>query len=345
MTIHKINPLPINWLDSIKKFDPNEVSTPGGQEIARILKNFVLEKKESIIGSVNIQNFIIWVLNSNKEMFQDYGFIPISIIQEVFSEIRREKGLGFCEKLDSTFIELIAFRDILKKNGFSIYKTSRKSGSSDFFIKKYCLKYEAEVKFKRADQALHQSIEYLLVGKSMVTSLFQKKLIGKRIYVNIKIPPQDITNSVKKRIYEKVEKWSSSELNDFSDEDIDITIRVYESHNGFTAFECSDKTRLGIYPEPKEIVSILSPNLTRIKEQFQKRRPQRSIGIVVWETPWNYNFEEKEKMESLIITGVHDAIVNTDIHCDRLYIYPTGLKKILCCKYKKGEVVCQPTSV
>ena len=340
--IHKIKLLPSDWLESIKKFDPNKVTTVGGQEIARVLKNFVLEKKETIISSDNIQYFITSVLASRNEMFQDYNSVPTSIIQEVFSEIGGEKGLGFCEKLDSTFIELIAFRDILQKNGFNAYEVSRKSGSSDFFIKKYCLTYEAEVKFKRADQALHRTIEHLIIGKSMIKPSFEKTLIGKKININIKLSPDEINNSSKSRIYKTVEKWSDGTLQNYSDSDIEIM--VVNGDKEYFFVNSSDIVRSGIFPKEEDINHILSPLLLKIKKQFEKRKPKRSIGIIVWDTPWNYNFEEKEKMEKILIESIKYSIVNANIYSDRLYIYPYGLKKILSFKYTNGVLKCQPTS-
>jgi len=333
MMIHQPTLLPSNWIELVNNFDTSKIESMEGQIIAEKIKGLILEKQESIIGARLIQVFLSAVINKKYNIYEDFHSIPKYIIDEAFSEIKGEVGLRFCEKLESILIELISFRDVLQINGFTLIEKERAEGQSDFFLKKHCLEYEAEVKFKMSDQSFHDSITHLIMGYSMLLSA--NCLIGKEVSINIKLQAVHINDSNKKRVYQKVENWCKTILCDFSDEDLDITIG--NGTDKIVGIKCGDSARLGVVPESNVVSNILKNHMFKIKTQFENRNPKRSIGIIVWATPWNYDSEEKEQIEANIINGIQSEIDSIGYICDRLYIYPTKLKKSLLFKSKKDN--------
>jgi len=333
MMMHQPTLLPNNWLELVNDFDITKIETIEAQIIAEKIKALILEKQDNIIGSRLIQVFLSAVVNEKYNIYQDFYSIPKYVIDEAFSEIKGEIGLRFCEKLESVLIELISFRDILQINNFTPIEKERAEGQSDFFIKKYCLKYEAEVKFKMGDQSFHDSITHLVMGCSMF--LNTHCLVGKEVSIKIKLAPNDINHKNKSRVYKKVEQWCQSQLSNFSDEDIDITIE--NGSEKVLKIECGENTRIACVPTSEEVAKILKSHMKTIQSQFIKRKPKRSIGIIVWNTPFNYDSEEKEQIEANIVSGIQSEIDSIGFICDRLYIYTTTFKKSLLFKSKKGQ--------
>ena len=331
MMSHKPILLPSNWLQLVEDYDITKIANSTSQCITKNVKQFILDKNESIIGARFIQVFLDSVVKEKFDIFHDFKDIPEFIIDEAFSEIKGETGLRFCEKFDSLINELLAFQEVLKKEGFIPIQKQRTDGQSDFFIKKYCLEYEAEVKFKMADQSFHDSITHLIMGHSMF--LYAHCLVGKRVNINLKLPTNQINDSNKKRVYVTVEQWCKSQLCDFSDDDLDITIENGTKNS--LNIECGDSTRIGIVPDICEAHIILKAHMGKIQSQFRKRNPKRSIGIIMWATPWNYDSEELEAIEKNIIDGVKCGLDSMGYVCDRLYIYTTKLKKPLLFKQKR----------
>ncbi len=336
MMIHQPTLLPSNWLELVSDFDISKIETIEVQIIAKKIKALILEKEDSIIGSRLIQIFLSAVVNKNYNIYEDFNSIPKYVIDEAFFEIENKpklKGLRFCEKFDSVLIELIAFRDILQMNNFTPIEKERVEGQSDFFIKKYCLEYEAEVKFKMGDQSFYESITNLIMGYSMFLKV--NCLVGKEISINIKLQSSHINDNNKKRVYQKVEQWCQSDLCNFSDDDIDITVE--DGSEKYLKIECGENTRIACIPTSNDVSAILKSHIQTIKKQFTKRNPKRSIGIIVWTTPINYDSEEKKQIKANIISSIQSEINSLGYICDRLYIYPTALKKSLLFKRKKGE--------
>lgn len=331
MMLHIPSKLPNDWLSLVQNYNTNNIKNNTAQIIATYTKGFILDKKETIIGARYVQVFLENVLNNNyNNTYPDFINIPNFVIEEVFSEIKGEHGLRFCEKYDSIIAELLAFQEVLKIEGFKAIQKQRKDGSSDFFVKKYCLEYEAEVKFKMADQSFHDAITHLIMGHSMFD--YAHSLVDKKVIVKIKLPANEINDRNKKRIYEKVENWCKSSLADYSDDDLDIFIK--DGNNDILEIQCSDNVRIGTIPEPKEIQMVLKSHMEKIQKQFQKRKPKRSIGIIIWSTPWNYNKEHIVEIEEKIKDGIQCGLDDIGFICDRLYVYPTGLKKSLMFKQK-----------
>lgn len=336
MMIYQPTLLPTHWLKLVNDFDSSKIRTIEGQLIAEKIKGLILEKEDSIIGSRLIQVFLSAVINENYDIYEDFHSIPKYVIDETFSEVENKQklnGLGFCEKFDSILIEMIAFRDILQTNNFTPIEKKRAEGQSDFFIKKHCLEYEAEVKFKMGDQSFHDSITHLVMGYSMF--LNAHCLVDKEVVIKIKLSPSEINQTNKPRVYKKVEGWCKSDLCDFSDDDIDITVK--NGSEKILQIKCGEKTRLATIPTSYEVAKILKSHMKRIQRQFTRRNPKRSIGIIIWDTPFNYDTEKKEEIEANILNSIQSEIDSTDFICDRLYIYPTALKKSLLFKSKKGQ--------
>lgn len=331
MMLHKPILLPQNWIELVTNYDTTKIINLTPQYIANNVKQFILDKKENIIGARFIQVFLDAVVKEKYDIFSDFVDIPEFIIDEAFSEIKGETGLRFCEKFDSLINEILAFQKILKEKGFKPIQKQRADGQSDFFIKKYCLEYESEVKFKMSDQSFHDSITHLIMGHSMF--LNTHCLVGKKVKVNIKLPANQINDSNKKRVYNKVDQWCKSQLCDFSDNDLDINIE--NGTKGSLNIACGDNVRLGTVPESCEVHIILKSHMEKIQSQFQKRNPTRSIGIIMWATPWNYDTEENETIEKNIRDGIQCGLDSMGYICDRLYIYPTKLKKALLFKQSK----------
>jgi len=331
--------LPLNWLDLVNNYDILKIENKTSQYIAKNIQRFILDKKETIIGARFVQVFLDAVVKEKYNIFNDFIDIPEFIIDEAFEEIKGEIGLRFCEKFDSLISELLAFQEVLKKRGFKPIQKQRAEGQSDFFIKKYCLEYEAEVKFKMGEQSFHDSITHLIMGYSML--LNANCLVGKEISINIKLQAPNINDSNKQRVYQKVEHWCKSILCDFSDEDLDIAIG--NGTEKILNIKCGDSVRLGLVPESNVVSSVLKNHMLKIKTQFEKRNPKRSIGIIIWDTPWNYDLEKKEQIEANIVSGIKSEIDSIGFICDRLYIYPTTLKRSLLFKSKKGQNKWQHT--
>lgn len=332
MMLHKPILLPQNWIELVTNYDTTKIINLTPQFIANNVKQFILDKKESIIGSRFIQVFLNAVVKEKYDIFSDFVDIPEFIIDEAFSEIKGETGLRFCEKFDSLINEILALQKILKVKGFKPIQKQRADGQSDFFIKKYCLEYEAEVKFKMADQAFHDSITHLIMGHSMFSNTHC--LVGKRVKVNIKLSAGQINDSNKKRVYQKVENWCKSQLCHFTDTELDITIE-----NGTKSslnIECGDSVRIGVILEPCDAHIILKAHMGKIQSQFKKRNPKRSIGIIIWETPFNYDTDEIEFIEKNIKNGIQSGLDSMGYICDKLYIYPSVLKKPILFKQKKA---------
>ena len=326
--------LPLNWLELVKSYDISKINNKTSQSIASNLQKFILDKKENIIGARYVQKFLKAVIKENYEIFDDFIDIPTFIINEAFFEIRGELGLRFCEKFDSIIIELLAFQEVLKERNFTLIEKERAEGESDFFIKKHCLEYEVEVKFKMADQSFHNTITYLIMGYLML--LNSNCLIGKEVIIKIKLSPSEINQRNKPRVYKKVEDWCKSDLSDFSDNDLDITIE--NGTKNFLKITCGDNIRIGIVPEICEAHLILKSHMEKIQSQFKKRNPKRSIGIIMWSTPWNYDTEQIDVIEQNIKDGIQCALDSMGYVCDKLYIYPMKLKKPLLFKQKKEEL-------
>lgn len=325
--------LPIDWLVKVKNYDVNKITNLPSRCIAKNVKQFILDKKESIIGASFIQVFLNAVVKEKFNIYSDFIDIPEFIIDKTFSEIKGETGLRFCEKFDSLINELLAFQEVLKIEGFKPIQKQRADGQSDFFIKKYCLEYEAEVKFKMADQAFHNSITHLIMGHSMF--VYAHCLVGKIVKVNIKLPANQINDSNKKRVYQKVENWCKNQLCIFSDNDLSITIK-----NGTDAklnIICGDVVRRGIIPDSYEIQKILKSHIEKIQTQFKKRNSKRSVGIIMWSIPWNYDTEEIVTIEKNIKDGIQLCLDSMGYICDRLYIYLAKLKKPLLFKQKRKK--------
>lgn len=107
--------LPTNWLNLVQNYNTNNIKNDTAQIIAKYTKDFILEKKETIIGARYIQVFLENVLNNNyDDIYSDFIDIPNFVIEEVFSEIKGEYGLRFCEKYASIIAELLAFQEVLK---------------------------------------------------------------------------------------------------------------------------------------------------------------------------------------------------------------------------------------
>ncbi|MDD2904962.1 MAG: hypothetical protein WBK95_10395 [Sulfurimonas sp.] len=330
MMFHKPVLLPQNWLQLVEEYDVTQIANWTSQSIAKNVKQFILDKKESIIGARFVQVFLDSVVKGKFDVFSDFIDIPKFIIDEAFSEIKGEVGLRFCEKFDSLINEILAFQEVLKKEGFKPIQKSRANGKSDFFIKKYCLEYEAEVKFKMADQSFHDSVTHLIMGHSMF--LNAHCLVGKKVKVNIKLPANQINDSNKKRVYSKVEQWCKSQLCNFSDADLDITIE--NDTEGSLNIDCVDSVRMGTVPEICDAHIILKTHMEKIQFQFKKRNPKRSIGIIIWATPWNYDSEKIKTIEQNIKDGIQCGLDSMGYVCDKLYIYPTKLKKPILFKQK-----------
>jgi hypothetical protein len=333
MMIHQPILLPPNWLQLVEEYDVTKITNLTSKCIIENLKRFILNKKESIIGARFVQDFLDAVVKEKYDIFNDFIDIPKFIIDQAFSEIRGETGLRFCEKFDSVINELLAFQEVLKKENFTPIPRQRADGQSDFFIKKDCLEYQAEVKFKMADQSFYESVTHLIMGHSMFS--YAHCLVGKKIKVEIKLPSNKINDSNKKRVYEKVEEWCKYQLYNFSDNDLNIIIE--NGTERILQIECADNTRLEIIPEPCEVCVILKSHMKKIQSQFQKRNPERSIGIIMWSTPWNYDSEKKDIIEKNIRDGIECGLKSMGYICDRLYIYPTNLKKSLLFKQKKDN--------
>lgn len=316
--------LPTNWIKLVEEYDISKIKNQSSKCIAKNVKQFILEKKEDIIGSRFIQVFLNAVVKEKYDIFSDFIDIPDFIIDEAFSEIKGEVGLRFCEKFDSLIIELLAFQEVLNKEGFKPIQKQRADGQSDFFIKKHCLDFEAEVKFKMTDQAFHDSITHLIMGHSML--LNANCLVGKRVKINIKLHANQIKDSNKTRVYKKVEQWCKSQLCDFSDDDLDITME--KGTESLLNIECGDNVRIGTVPEICDAHIILKSHMEKIQSQFKKRNPKRSIGIIIWSTPWNYDTEEITTIEKNIRNGILCSLDSMGYICDRLYIYSTKLKKL-----------------
>jgi len=331
MILHTPSKLPNNWLSLVQNYNTNNIKNNTAKIIATYTKSFILDKKETIIGARYVQVFLENVLNNNYDnIYPDFINIPNFIIEEVFSEIKGENGLEFCEKYDSVIAELLAFQKVLKIEGFKAIQKQRKDGGSDFFVKKYCLEYEAEVKFKMADQSFHDAITHLIMGHSMFD--YAHSLVGKKVIVKIKLPANEIKGKNKRIIYEKVENWCKIPLADYSDDDLDIFIK--DGNTNILKIQCSDNVRIGTVLEPKKIQKILKAHMEKIQKQFKKRKPKRSIGIIIWSTPWNYNKEHIVEIEKKIKDGIQYGLDDIGFICDRLYVYPIGLKKSLIFKRK-----------
>uniref|UniRef100_UPI004047A42D hypothetical protein n=1 Tax=Aliarcobacter sp. TaxID=2321116 RepID=UPI004047A42D len=331
MMLHKPILIPQNWIELVTNYDTTKIINLTPQYIANNVKQFILDKKESIIGSRFIQVFLNAVVKEKYDIFSNFVDIPEFIIDEAFSEIKGETGLRFCEKFDSLINEILAFQKILKVKGFKPIQKQRADGQSDFFIRKYCLEYEAEVKFKMSDQSFHDSITHLIMGYSMLVNAHC--LVGKRLKVNIKLSSNQINDSNKKKVYQKIENWCKNQLCDFSDNDFDITIEngTKDSLN----IECGDNVRISTVAEICDAYIILKSHMEKIQSQFEKRNPKRSIGIIIWETPFNYDTDEIELIEKNIKNGIQSGLDSMGYICDKLYIYPSVLKKSILFKQKK----------
>ena len=332
--IHISSELPSDWLSLVDSYNTENIKNNTERIIAIYTKKFILDKKETIIGARYVQVFLENVLNNNYDnLYPDFINIPDFVIEEAFSEIKGNIGLRFCEIYDSRIAELLAFQEVLKIEGFKAIQKQRENGSSDFFVKKYCLEYEVEVKFKMADQSFHDAITHLIMGYSMLS--YAHSLVGKKVIVKIKLPANEINDKNKKRVYAKVENWCKSSLDNYSDDDLDIFIK--DGNDNILKIECSDNARRGIIPKSTEVQMILKAHMQKIQKQFQKRKPKRSIGIIIWSTPWNYNNKDHSvEIEENIKNGIRDGLNDIGFVCDRLYVYSTGLKRSLMFKQTKS---------
>lgn len=154
--------LPEDWIAKVEEFDIDNSNLSYVHKIIAhsLIENIIEEKEKSLVNPLS-KYLVLYILNEDEFLTSKYDSLPISLIEDGFNEINREKGLNLSRKLHSIFVEFLTYIDLITK-GYKITDFKREQGSCDLKLEKNGQIHNFEVKFKESmDIGISRLYEYL----------------------------------------------------------------------------------------------------------------------------------------------------------------------------------------
>ena len=214
--------LPKDWLSKVKDFDiENSSLSFNGKSLFRILVPKILSEKESSLTNYFLLPLIKFIFFEKKFGISCYDDIPNDLFNKVLEELGGEKGWALIRKLNSLFVELLAYKYLVEE-GFQIENFDRSQGSCDLVMKKDGETCHFEVKFKENHDITKLRFYDYIDGMSFIPG--NQFLRGKRFVIQLKtdvLTDKDIPKvsaEVNEFIHRKEDIYDGDMIKIFTDE-------------------------------------------------------------------------------------------------------------------------------
>lgn len=309
--------LPENWLELVEKFDINESNLSDNNKIiANYLKPIILEEKEKSLNNELLAILIKYIV-FKIDFLKHYDDLPPELIQEVFSELKNERGINLDRKLHSLFIEFMTYQDLYKK-GYRIQEFSREEGSCDLVMQKDAKVYNFEVKFKESSDIGISRLYNYIDGYSLIQE--NSFLRTKTFEINLKIDSLNDGNleSVLKEIdiflekKEDVYDGQKLQIFDFKKRSRNLN-QVTQYINNLVIEPVDDVDKLVC-----DIFIKRNGHLTKLIKKSEKYKPNDNFtGYLVWSIPFHINIDNDK---------IKNAFKEMKLDFD-LFVYTSGVNK------------------
>lgn len=180
--------LPENWMQLIENYNVETSNLPKSlKPLGEIVKkNIQVDKERAVCSYYNIP-FIEHICLENPFKLDFYEKIPLGLISEAFTEMGKEKGIHYDNKLSSIFSELRAYKE-LNELGYEIKNFKRFPGSCDLLLERNSIEYPCEVKYKSNHDNYYNIIRDFVEGKALLPKSKQLRLLDTIHYRLNKVP-------------------------------------------------------------------------------------------------------------------------------------------------------------
>jgi len=264
--------LPSDWINKIKNFDiDNSTLTNSLKPLCYKIKQNILAEGNNAVTSYFNRSFIRHVCLDEKWELDTYEDIPIELINEVFNELRSEKGIQYDTKLHSLFSELRAYKYLVSQ-GYRLFNSTRPKGACDLDLKKGAETYHCEVKLKKSEDNHIIGIIYFIKGKAFLPKYDSLRALDRVYYKLIKSPN---SYSDVQKMYDEIDKFCSDPSNLYEGDYIHLSSKIEDilyqvSKRGVSDYIITQHTNESTESLMTKILTGQNRHLTKLIEKSSK---------------------------------------------------------------------------
>lgn len=292
--------LPDDWLERIESLEINTLVIDHFEKaVANVIKSYILRDRERSVGNRIVQVFLQFIFNGRQSFLVGFDNIPISLVENVLSEIGTERGQAFNNKLHSAFIELLAYRKLNDVYGYEIVDHNRQDGDCDLIVNHRASRLEIEVKHKRNPESPFETISNYLFGASFLPN--NEWMHGSKYVYTLKIERPD-DRSMMQVIDDAQSFFIQENKIEFETDTIRITREKNMPENMLFISKDSNFASLIVSPTEEDLYSVMdgvlidgagsNKHIDKLFAKFGRGTHTNFSGFVAWSLPWFWEEDE-----------------------------------------------------